>query len=125
MRLTRAALRAEATQQVEENETPNASNPHTDLKERVPLGEVSPNPALESLATTETPARKMAPKKSKGKGGAKKGAKGKKGKVAEEDLVEIEDAEVLEDARQAAGSPASNAAVDELAKEPANGKLLG
>ncbi|KAH7125273.1 hypothetical protein B0J11DRAFT_486707 [Dendryphion nanum] len=122
MRLTRAALRAEATQQVEESETPDASNPHNDLKERVPLGEVSPNSALESAPIAETPATKMPPKKSKAKGGAKKGARGKKGKAAEgeeeEEQVEIEVAEVLEDARQAAGSPASDAAADELSSEP-------
>ncbi|KAF2651352.1 hypothetical protein K491DRAFT_781925 [Lophiostoma macrostomum CBS 122681] len=112
MRLTRAASRAEAPT-FEDSETPNASKPHTDLPERVPLGEVSVNAVLEP-APEHNEAEKMPPKKSKAKGGAKKGAKGKKGNVAEEEHVEV----VLEDERQAAGSPASDAAVDELANPP-------
>ncbi|KAF2262256.1 hypothetical protein CC78DRAFT_569862 [Lojkania enalia] len=117
MRLTRAALRAEATQSPE-NETADASKcelPPTPLKERVPLGEVSPNKVAEPAELeVDLKVKKMPAKKSKARGGAKRGAKGKTAKVAEEPV----DVEVLEDARQAAGSPASDAAVGELAKGP-------
>jgi hypothetical protein len=115
MRLTRAALRAEAHEV--DGETADASHPHTEPQERVPLGEVSPNttfePEIEEFDTVKMPA-----KKTKAKGGAKKGAKGKKGKTAE-DVVEV--VEVLEDERSAAGSPASDVAIDELAEETADG----
>jgi hypothetical protein len=114
MRLTRAALRAEA--QCIDSETADASHPHTDPQERVPLTEVSPNTAIEPEAEVVYTA-KMPAKKSKVKGGAKKGAKERNGKSSE-DQVEL--VEVLEDERLAAGSPASDAAVDELAKETAD-----
>ncbi|KAF2256432.1 hypothetical protein BU26DRAFT_499099 [Trematosphaeria pertusa] len=112
MRLTRAALRAEATQHIE---TADASNPHTDPKERVPLGEVSANAAIEPADPEEAQPQKMPAKKTKGRGGAKKSAKAKKGKPAEDDVDAVQ---VLENERQAAGSPASDAAVDELARKP-------
>jgi len=115
MRLTRAALRAEAHEI--DGETADASHPHTEPQERVPLGEVSPNTTIEP-EIEEVHAAKMPAKKSKAKGGAKKGAKGKKGNAAE---GAIEAVEVLEDERSAAGSPASDVAVDELAKETADG----
>ncbi|KAF1955534.1 hypothetical protein CC80DRAFT_594277 [Byssothecium circinans] len=109
MRLTRAALRAEAEAQQPVIETADASNAHSDPKGRVPLGEVSTNTAIEP--EVEHPqSQKMPPKKRKAKGGAR----GKKGKGVDE----VEVADVLEDERAAAGSPASDAAVDELAKEP-------
>lgn len=122
MRLTRAALRAEAP--IQDSETPDASNSHTELKARVPLGEVSANAALEP-EPEQPDAKKMPAKKSKAKGGARKGAKGKKGKGAEEDQDQVEIVEVLEDERQAAGSPASDAAADELAKPPTDGAFSG
>lgn len=122
MRLTRAARRAEAT--TDECETPDASNPHSSLKERVPLGEVSTNTVPEIAETDPEELKKMPSKKSKAKGGAKKGAKGKKGKTAPaEDAVDV--VEVLEDERQAAGSPASDAAIDELARLAPDGKFQG
>ncbi|KAF2184331.1 hypothetical protein K469DRAFT_750940 [Zopfia rhizophila CBS 207.26] len=117
MRLTRAALRAEATEN-RDNETADASKVPllpTPLKERVPLGEVSTN-AVAEQPEPELEVKKMAaPKKTKAKGG-KKAAKGKKGKKADVEVTEGEQVEVLEDERKAAGSPASDAAVDELAK---------
>jgi hypothetical protein len=108
-------LRAEPPA-IDDSETPNASNPHTDLPERVPLGEVSVNTVLEP-APEHTETEKMPPKKSKTKGGAKKAAKGKKAKASDDEHIEV----VLEDERQAAGSPASDAAVDELANAPTGG----
>lgn len=78
---------------------------------------------------------KMPPKRSKSKKGGKKGAKGKKAdpekpteaeqqkfngaedEVKEEAQVEV----VLEDERQAAGSPASDAARDKLVEPPSEG----
>jgi hypothetical protein len=115
MRLTRAALRAEAHDI--NGETADASSPHTEPQERVPLGEVSPNTTVEP-ESEEVLAAKMPAKKSKAKGGAKKGAKGKKGKTADD---EVEVVEVLEDERLAAASPASDAAGDELENEPVAG----
>jgi hypothetical protein len=118
MRLTRAALRAEAHEI--DSETADASHPHTEPQERVPLGEVSPNttvePEIEELHVAKMPA-----KKAKAKGGAKKGAKGKKGKNAEDEVEVVEVVEVLEDERSAAASPAGDEAVDELAKDTADG----
>jgi hypothetical protein len=116
MRQTRAALRAEAHDI--SGETADASSPHTEPQERVPLGEVSPNTTVEP-ASEELQAAKMPSKKSNAKGGAKKAAKGKKGKTVDE---EVDVVEVLEDERLAAASPASDAAVDEQEKEgPAEG----
>lgn len=118
-------MRAEATQEVS-LETADASHSHIELetKERVPLGEVSGNsPVKPELENAEV--KKMPAKKGKAKGGAKKGAKGKRAKAAEEEQVEDEVIVVLEDERQAAGSPASDAAVDELAKEPTEGACSG
>jgi hypothetical protein len=113
MRLTRAALRAEAT------ETPDASSLQT---ERVPLGEVSVN-AVSDISEQELDVKNMAPaKKTKAKA-AKKGAKGKKGKKIEDDTRKEEEQQqvVLEDEREAAASPASDAAVEELIKPPTEG----
>lgn len=120
MRLTRSALRAEApsTTPIETSDASSVPLPPSPIKERVPLGEVSGNPASDQaeLAT-------MAPaKKTKGKAG-RKAAKGKKGKKTEVETA-VERVEVLEDERQAAGSPASDAAVDELANNaPASESL--
>ncbi|KAF2117508.1 hypothetical protein BDV96DRAFT_570332 [Lophiotrema nucula] len=119
MRLTRAAQRAVA---IETEDASNASLPPTPSKERVPLGEVSANTIAEPTVDVELAAevKKMPPKK--GKKGGKKGTKSKK--TAEEEVLEVANAGepqvILEDARQAAGSPASDAAVDELASGPTN-----
>ena len=115
MRLTRAALRAEAHDI--NNETADASNPHTEPQERVPLGEVSPNTTLEP-EIEELHTAKMPVKKTKANGGAKKSAKGKKGKAGEDEVQVIE---VLEDAGSGTESPASDAAGDHLVEETANG----
>jgi hypothetical protein len=127
MRLTRAALRAEVTPNLLANDAPDASAiplPPSPSKERVPLGEVSANPLNEHPAPTT-----MAPaKKTKAKGG-RKGAKGKKGKKAEQEpeqepeTTETDHVEVLEDERKAAASPASDAAVGELANVAPNGMV--
>lgn len=121
MRLTRAALRAEATPNLLPNDAADASTvplPPSPSKERIPLSEVSANPLNEQPTTTMAPA-----KKSKAKGG-RKGANGKNSKKAElePETTEAEQVEVLEDERKAAASPASDAAVDDLAKVGANGE---
>jgi hypothetical protein len=113
MRLTRAALRAESTESID---TADASNLHSDAKQRIPLGDVSAN-TLPDLDLEDTQIKKMAPKKLR-KGAAKKGAKGKKFEEVEDVGVEPQ---VLEDERQAAGSPASDAAIDELSSGPTDG----
>jgi hypothetical protein len=107
MRLTRAALRAESI------ETADASN-----LPRIPLGEVPTN-TLSDPELEDTQIKKMPPKKLR-KGAAKKGVKGKK--EVDDDEVEPQ---VLEDERQAAGSPASDAAVDELSNGPTEGAFFG
>jgi hypothetical protein len=97
-----------------------ASTPHSD-QDRVPLGDVSANTVLDP-DPTDAPAKKMAAKKAKAKSTAKKGAKGRKANAAQEDDAEAVDAApVTEDERQAAGSPASDAAVEELADQPTAG----
>ena len=120
MRLTRSALRAEATP-IPPLETPDASSvplPPSPIKERVPLGEVSGN------LINEEPEVMAPAKKTKAKGG-RKAAKGKKGKKAEEAEPAVEEqVQVLEDERKAAASPASDAAVDELAKDAPGGEYL-
>lgn len=111
MRLTRAALRAEAIH-IDENETFDGTTialPPTSCKARAPLGEVAGNTTQEAVEDMAMPKKGAA----KGKGGRK--AKGKKGKKAEEN--EEAQVEVLEDDRLAAGSPASDQAVEELRKE--------
>jgi hypothetical protein len=118
MRLTRAALRAGAEQD-------DASNVHTDLKERVPLSEVSVNTALEveveGADTEQAEPKKMPARKTKGRTGAKKGAKSKKATIVEDE--QDQDVQVvLEDERQLAGSPASDAAADDLTQPRTNGK---
>lgn len=110
MRLTRAAQRAQ--QNVDE---PTIDAPED--VERSPLNEISPNASPELIAPAEE-APKKTPARSKSKKGAKKGGKGKKGKVVEEEPVQI----VLEDERQAAGSPASDAAIEDLIKSPQDGE---
>jgi hypothetical protein len=118
MRLTRAALRAGAEQD-------DASNVHTDLKERVPLSEVSVNTALdvevEGADTEQAEPKKMPARKTKGRTGAKKGAKSKKATIVEDE--QDQDVQVvLDDERQLAGSPASDAAADDLTQPRTNGK---
>jgi hypothetical protein len=88
------------------------------------LGEVSPNSVPEIVETAHDELTKMPSKKAKGKGGAKKNAKGKKAKTATEEAA-VDVVEVLEDERLAAGSPASDAAVDELAKPASDGMIPG
>ncbi|OAL48711.1 hypothetical protein IQ07DRAFT_84483 [Pyrenochaeta sp. DS3sAY3a] len=110
MRLTRAAQRAQHN-----DETLDAS----DLNERAPLNEISPNASPELGHREEEVVKKAPAKKAKSKGAAKKKGKGKKGKTTEaeeEQKVQV----VLEDEREAAGSPASDAAVEDLAEGPSN-----
>lgn len=113
MRLTRAARRAEAPL---DND---ASGTHPNTDERTPLGEVSLNAAdLEPEVQEESKA--MAPKRTKSKRGGKKSAKNNKPKVEEQDEPEQTQV-VLEDERQLAGSPASDAAAEDLAAPPTEG----
>ena len=122
MRLTRSVLRAEAIH-IDETEVIEAAGvplPLTPLKERVPLGEVAANQPSDAIAPKDNMA---VGKKLKAKGGKK--PRGKKNKRAEEENGECRHEsgpEVLEDERQAAGSPASDAAVEDLMKENNNGK---
>jgi hypothetical protein len=118
MRLTRAALRAESIEAIS-IETADASNLSSDLKQRIPLGEVSAN-SLPDLELEDAQTKKMPPKKLR-KGAAKKGAKGNKVEDVEDEGA---DPQVLEDERQAAGSPASDAAVDELSNGPTDGAFF-
>ncbi|KAJ4357969.1 uncharacterized protein N0V89_002546 [Didymosphaeria variabile] len=116
MRVTRAASRVEHAQHADGDiETNDASITRTDVQDRVPLGHVSANNVLDP-DSTDAPAKKMAVKKGKAKGTAQKGAKGKKAKAAQDE--EKDGPLVPDDGRQAAGSPASDAAVDELAGQP-------
>ncbi|KAL1612530.1 hypothetical protein SLS60_000757 [Paraconiothyrium brasiliense] len=116
MRVTRAASRVEHAQHADsDTETNDASSPRTELQDRVPLGEVSANTVLDP-ESADAPAKKMAVKKAKAKGTAKKGAKAKKAKTAQGE--EEEEALALHHGRQAAGSPTSDAVVDELASQP-------
>ena len=104
MRLTRAAQRA----QQGNDETTETS----DLDERAPLNEISPN-ASPDLGKHKDELPKKAPaKKTKGKSGAKKGAKGKKGKAIDEEEHEIVEI------------PASDAAVDSLPAGSSPGEQL-
>lgn len=106
MRVTRAR----AQQSVEE--------PIAAEQERSPLLEISSNASPEQVVPVEELPKKT-PAKGKSKKGTKKGAKGKKAKVVdEEEPQQI----VLEDERQAAASPASDAAVEELAEGAPEGQ---
>ncbi|OCL12935.1 hypothetical protein AOQ84DRAFT_385752 [Glonium stellatum] len=117
MRLTRSVLRAEAIH-VDETEVAEASRvplPQTPVKERAPLGEVAANQPPVAVVPKDNMA---VGKKPKSKGGKK--PKGKKSKKTEEEIGEgchEGEPEVLEDGRRAAGSPASDAAVEDLVKE--------
>lgn len=118
--MTTARLtRAQHAQQTAED--PTTSDEVTDLKDRAPLNEISPNASPEQIGAPEEDLPQKTPAKSKSKKGAKKtgkkAAKGKKAKAAEEEQVQV----VLEDERQAAGSPASEAAVEDLVKGPSEG----
>ncbi|KAF2035393.1 hypothetical protein EK21DRAFT_84464 [Setomelanomma holmii] len=113
MRLTRAAQRAQ--ENVEEPITDA-----TEVKARTPLNEISPNASPELIEPVEEVTKKT-PARSKSKKGGKKAKKGKKGKAAEEEEEEPVQV-VLEDERQAAGSPASDAAAEELTKDNSDGK---
>ena len=106
MRLTRAALRAETIDSIE-----------FDAQARIPLNEVSTNTLPEHVDLEDTQPKKMPPKKSR-KGATKKAPKGKKARDVDDEQIEPQ---VLEDERLAAGSPASDAAADELAKGPTDG----
>ena len=123
MRLTRAALRAGA--QDVDNETADASKPHTDgtdAQDRVPLGEVSANTAMDNEAA-DPPTKKAAMKKPRA---AKKGAKGKKAKAAQEEEEEEGEEEpdvVLEEEGQAVGGPANDAVVHNMTDDPTAGAL--
>lgn len=110
MRLTRAAQRA---QQGNDNST-DTSDPN----ERAPLNEISPNespkPDRHEAACVEELPQKTPAKKAKGKGGAKKGAKGRKQEQAPV---------VLEDEQQAARSSTSDTGAEYAA--PPDGELQG
>ncbi|KAF1940867.1 hypothetical protein EJ02DRAFT_435255 [Clathrospora elynae] len=89
-----------------------------DATERAPLNDISPNASpeqaqLEEELPSNTPAKTPATK-TKTKGRAKKGKKGKA--VEEEEPAQV----VLDEKRQAAGSPASDAAVDDLGSGPSS-----
>ncbi|KAF2809631.1 uncharacterized protein BDZ99DRAFT_463416 [Mytilinidion resinicola] len=117
MRQTRSALRAEAIH-VDDSSAAAVPLPFTPFKERAPLGEIAGNTAVIEVEKGEEMAQGKKAKAAKG------GRKGKKGKKAEEEIeVEQQQAVVLEDERQAAGSPASDGAVEELAKE-GNGDVV-
>ncbi|KAH7094690.1 hypothetical protein FB567DRAFT_543107 [Paraphoma chrysanthemicola] len=105
MRLTRAAQRAQET-------VDDPTTDATEVKARNPLDEISPNASPELVEPAEEVPKKT-PARSKSKKGGKKAKKGKKGKAAEEELEEPVQV-VLEDERQDAGSPASEAAAEEL-----------
>lgn len=117
MHLTRSVLCAEAVH-IDETEVIEAVGgplPLAPLKERAPLGEVAANQPSVAIVPKDNMA---VGKKPKPKGGKKPG--GKKSKRAEEENGEScheSGPEVLEDERRAAGSPASDAAVEDLMKE--------
>ena len=122
MRLTRSILRAEAIH-IDETEVIEAVGGPlqlTPLEERAPLGEVAANQSSVAIAPKDNMA---VGKKLKAKGG--KTPRGKNSKRAEEENGETcheSGPEVLEDERRAAGSPASDAAVEDLMKENNNGR---
>ena len=122
MRLTRSVLRAE-TIHIDETEVIEAVGGPlqlTLLEERAPLGEVAANQPSVAIVPKDNMA---VGKKLKAKGG--RTPRGKKSKRAEEENGEScheSGPEVLEDERRAAGSPASDAAVEDLMKENNNGK---
>lgn len=123
MRRTRAAQRA-AAEATQSSDTSDAHTLQPELIERVPLGDVTAN--AHNIADPEpTEIADMPPKRSKSRAGAKKGAKGKKAKATATATEEqTETIRVQEDDRQAAGSPASDAAVEDLAIAPASGTCL-
>ncbi|KAF1849912.1 uncharacterized protein K460DRAFT_411711 [Cucurbitaria berberidis CBS 394.84] len=109
MRLTRAAQRA----QQGNDETSGA----TDLDERAPLNEISPNASPDLVKYAEELPKKAPAKKAKTKSGAKKGPKGrKKATEVHEDVQVDEDVQVvLENEGGVAESPINNLAVENLA----------
>lgn len=111
MRVTRAAQRAQQDVDEEHVEAPEPN-------ERA-LKDIEPNttPSLptEEVLPAKTPA-KTPGKKGKGKG--KKGAKGKKLKIEEEESAQV----VEEVERQAAASLVTEAAEEDSAQEPTDGK---
>jgi hypothetical protein len=112
MRQTRSALRAEAIH-VDDRAAIATQLPLSPVKERAPLGEVAGNTKIGEVEKGE----KMAKAKRARKG------KGKKGKKVEAEVsVEQQQDVVLEDERQAAGSPASDSVAEELAKQNNGGK---
>ena len=116
MRLTRAAMRAGAQVQ---DDTPDASPPHTDVQERIPLEEVSANTVID-LEPAETSNKKTTAKKGKAKGSTKKSAKGKKMKAAQDEQDEHVDV-ALADEDDDAGSPTTDVATHQVADEPTAG----
>lgn len=111
MRVTRAAQRAQQDMEEEHVEAP-------EINERA-LKDIEPNTS--PAAPTEEPIPAKTPAKTpakKGKGKAKKGAKGKKPKTEEEELAHvIEEAE-----QQAAVSLVNEAAEEEQVREHTDGK---
>jgi membrane protein involved in colicin uptake len=121
--MTTRLTRAQRAQQTTED--PSPSDEATDPKERAPLNEISLNASPEQVIEPEEDIPNKTPAKSKSKKGAKKTAKktakAKKAKAAEDEQIQV----VLEDERQAAGSPASDAAVEDLIKTLPEGKSSG
>ncbi|KAH9876172.1 hypothetical protein J1614_004051 [Plenodomus biglobosus] len=128
MRLTRAAQRAQEGTEP----TPDHDNDHdldradmADNTDRAALNEISANSSPEQVAREEelpkkTPAKTPA-KKGK-KGGAKKGAKGKKTKNTDAQQEEESAQEAVEDGSAAAPAQLVDEDVDDMAKEPQNGR---
>ena len=97
MRLTRAAQRAQ--------EGNNEATETSDRDERAPLNEISPNASPDLGKHKEELSKKAPAKKTKGKTGAKKGAKGKKGNAIEEEEQEAAETTV--------GNPAADSLTGE------------
>jgi membrane protein involved in colicin uptake len=121
--MTTRLTRAQRAQQTMEG--PSPSDEATDIKERAPLNEISLNASPEQVIEPGEDIPNKTPAKSKSKKGAKKtakkNAKAKKAKAAEDEQIQV----VLEDERQAAGSPASDAALEDLTKSLPKGKSSG
>ncbi|CAO2658724.1 Nn.00g064470.m01.CDS01 [Neocucurbitaria sp. VM-36] len=100
MRLTRAAQRAQ--------EGNNEATETSDRDERAPLNEISPNASPDLGKHKEELSKKAPAKKTKGKTGAKKGAKGKKGNALEKGEEEEEE----QAADITVGNPAADSSAD-------------
>lgn len=118
MRLTRSQRRAESeigqsTDVHTDNTATESISPSStsDEAERVPLKEIK-------NLVAEIPVDMPAKKGKKGKKAAAKGKKAKKDQVDDVQTNEQDTPEVLEDEREAAASPASEAAAETLSNDP-------